>query len=68
MPCKGTLFLFIYLTNLGYLSGKVFSYTIILEFKMLPKNASADKATELWQQAEEPISRYAETPRVGVLR
>ena len=43
-------------------------HSYILELKVLPKNASADKAAEQWQQAVEQIRRYAEAPRVEALR
>ena len=43
-------------------------HSYILELKVLPKNASEDKAAEQWQQAVEQIRRYAEAPRVEALR
>ena len=43
-------------------------HSYILELKVLPRNASADKAAEQWQQAVEQIRRYAEAPRVEALR
>ena len=43
-------------------------HSYILELKVLPRNSSADKAAEQWQQAVEQIRRYAEAPRVEALR
>ena len=43
-------------------------HSYILELKVLPKNASADKAAQQWHEAEEQIRRYAVAPRVEVLR
>ena len=43
-------------------------HSYILELKVLPRNATADKAAEQWQQAVEQIRRYAEAPRVEALR
>ena len=43
-------------------------HSYILELKVLPRNAAADKAAEQWQQAVEQIRRYAEAPRVEALR
>ena len=43
-------------------------HSYILELKVLPENASEDKAAEQWQQAVEQIRRYAEAPRVEALR
>lgn len=43
-------------------------HSYILELKVLPKNASADKAAQQWQEAEEQIRRYAVAPRVEALR
>ena len=43
-------------------------HSYILELKVLPKNASADKAAQQWHEAEEQIRRYAVAPRVEALR
>ena len=43
-------------------------HSYILELKVLPRNAAADKAAEQWQHAVEQIHRYAEAPRVEALR
>ena len=43
-------------------------HSYILELKVLPKNASADKAAQQWREAEEQIRRYAVAPRVEALR
>ena len=56
---------FFLLPNLTHYATK---HSYILELKVLPKNASADKATEQWQAAVEQIHRYAAAPRVEALR
>ena len=43
-------------------------HSYIIELKMLPKKDFAEKAESQWQEAVEQIHRYAEAPRVEVLR
>ena len=43
-------------------------HSYILELKVLPRNATADKAAQQWREAEEQIRRYAVAPRVEALR